>query len=190
MAFESMAKLTRKQQRFVEEYLIDCNSTQAAIRAGYSQKTAGRIGTENVQKPVIRAAIDKAMLERSERIRVDSDYVLQRLVDIDQMSVADILDERGVVKAVSEWPKIWQQFLSGMDVSEMWEGSGDEKITTGLLKKIKWPDKLKNLELMGRHVNVQAFNDKRTLDLGESTQDILKSIVQAIDGTSKGLPNE
>ena len=56
-----MAKLTDKQQRFVEEYLIDLNATQAAIRAGYSPLSARQVGTENLSKPSIRACIDQEM---------------------------------------------------------------------------------------------------------------------------------
>ncbi len=57
--------LTPKQARFVEEYMIDLNATQAAIRAGYSKRTAGRMGTENLSKPVIAAAVQKALTERT-----------------------------------------------------------------------------------------------------------------------------
>lgn len=59
--------MTKKQKRFVEEYLIDLNATQAAIRAGYSPDTAKSIGSENLTKPDIQARIAKAMAERSKR---------------------------------------------------------------------------------------------------------------------------
>jgi phage terminase small subunit len=73
--------LTTKQQRFAEEYLVDLNATQAAIRAGYSEKTAGSVGGENLKKPEIAAAIQLAMKKRSERTNVDADYVLRTIVD-------------------------------------------------------------------------------------------------------------
>lgn len=75
-----MAGLTPKQQRFVEEYLVDLNATQAAIRAGYSEKTAGAIGGENLEKPEIAAAIQAEMDKRSERTAITADYVLQSIV--------------------------------------------------------------------------------------------------------------
>lgn len=71
-----MAKLTKKQELFVKEYLIDLNATQAAIRAGYSQKTAKQMGTENLAKPAIADAIQIAMNQRAKRIDVNADYVL------------------------------------------------------------------------------------------------------------------
>lgn len=73
--------LTAKQQAFVDEYLIDRNATQAAIRAGYSAKTAGQIGDENLKKPQIAQAIAAAMDDRSERTKIDADYVLYTIVD-------------------------------------------------------------------------------------------------------------
>ena len=72
-------KLTPKQARFVQEYLIDLNAAQAAIRAGYSAKTARVIGHENLTNPDIAAAIEKAMAERAERTRLTADWVINEL---------------------------------------------------------------------------------------------------------------
>jgi len=74
--------LTDKQKRFVEEYLLDLNATQAAIRAGYSAKTAGSIGEENLRKPEIAAAIQEAQDARSKRTEITADRVLQELAKI------------------------------------------------------------------------------------------------------------
>ena len=71
--------LTPKQQRFVDEYLIDCNATQAAIRAGYSPDTAKQQGTENLAKPAIVAAIAAAQAARKERTQVTADRVAKEL---------------------------------------------------------------------------------------------------------------
>jgi phage terminase small subunit len=76
-----MAKLTAKQQRFVDEYLIDLNATQAAIRAGYSEDAARSIGSENLTKPDIAAAIQEAIGKRSEKTQIDAEYVLSTIVD-------------------------------------------------------------------------------------------------------------
>lgn len=148
-----MANLTPKQQRFVEEYLIDLNATQAAIRSGYSEKTAAAIGAENLIKPNIAKAIEKAQNKRTEQTQIDAAYVLKRLVEIDQMDVLDIMDDDGNVKPLRDWPKIWRQYISNIETISMDDGEG-------WLKKIKWPDKVKNLELLGKHVSVGAFKDK------------------------------
>jgi phage terminase small subunit len=75
-------RLTNKQQLFVQEYLIDLNATQAAIRAGYSEETARQIGSENLSKPDIQEAIAQAMDSRSKRTRISQDYVLQGICGI------------------------------------------------------------------------------------------------------------
>ncbi len=74
-------KLTPKQQRFVEEYLVNLNATQAAVRAGYSEKTAYSVGHENLKKPEVAAAIQEAMAARSERTKADQDWIVERLVE-------------------------------------------------------------------------------------------------------------
>ena len=84
--------MTEKQKRFVEEYLIDLNATQAAIRAGYSPQTAYSIGEENLRKPEIKSRIDKAMAERSRRTGINQDRVLQELARIGFAKITDVLD--------------------------------------------------------------------------------------------------
>lgn len=148
-----MANLTPKQQRFVEEYLIDLNATQAAIRSGYSEKTAKSIGQENLTKPDIQKAIEEAQNKRTEQAQIDAAYVLKRLVEIDQMDVLDIMDNQMKIRPVNEWPKVWRQYVVNLENLELSDGEG-------CFKKIKWPDKVKNLELLGRHVSVGAFKDK------------------------------
>lgn len=77
-----MAKLTAKQQRFCDEYLIDLNATQAAIRAGYSEKTAKQIGQENLTKPDIRKYIDERMAEKQKELIADQDEVMRYLTAV------------------------------------------------------------------------------------------------------------
>lgn len=74
--------LTDKQRRFVDEYLVDLNATQAAIRAGYSQKTAGQIGEQNLKKLEIAAAVQEAQAERAKRTEITQDMVLRELAKI------------------------------------------------------------------------------------------------------------
>jgi len=111
-----MNKLTPKQQAFVNEYLIDLNATQAAIRAGYSVKTAQMIGSENLSKPIIQEAVQQALDARADRVEITADNVLKEIATIAfaQINIDD---------------------------------------TT-----IKTPDKLKGLEMLGRHLVL--FSDK------------------------------
>lgn len=77
-----MDNMTPKQKRFCDEYLIDLNATQAAIRAGYSEKTAQQIGTENLSKPLIRAYIDARMAEKEDQLIADQNEVLRYLTSV------------------------------------------------------------------------------------------------------------
>jgi phage terminase small subunit len=77
-----MATMTDKQKRFCDEYLIDLNATQAAIRAGYSKKTANRIATENLSKPVIKEYIKQRMAEKESKLIADQDEVLKYLTSV------------------------------------------------------------------------------------------------------------
>ncbi|MEY0338985.1 terminase small subunit [Providencia stuartii] len=146
--------LTDKQEMFCREYLVDLNATQAAIRAGYSEKTARSQANRMLTNVDIEKRIQELMNNRSDRLDVDADYVLKRLVEIDQMDVLDILTENGDLKPVKDWPKVWRTTLSGLDIMSISSGEED---TEALLKKIKWPDKVKNLEMIGRHRSVGAF---------------------------------
>lgn len=177
----SLKKLTKKQELFVSEYLIDLNATQAAIRAGYSEKTANRIATENLSKPVIQAAISKAQNKRLEKNEVNADYVLKRLIEIDEMDVVDILDDGGHLKPITQWPKTWRRTISGLDVQELMMG----KVET-VLRKIKWPDKVKNLELLGKHIDIQAFKEKREIE-GELTVNNLIAEISESNGESRAV---
>lgn len=153
-----MAKLTDKQELFAREYLKDLNATQAAIRAGYSENTARKIGSENLTKPDIAERIIELKDVRNEEVGIDAAYVLRRLIEIDQMDVLDILKDDGGLKQIHEWPKVWRTTLSGLDINTTITNF-DETTIENILKKIKWPDKVKNLELLGKHVNVQAFKE-------------------------------
>nr|EIU9544502.1 terminase small subunit [Pseudomonas aeruginosa] len=162
--------LTKKQRLFVDEYLIDLNATQAAIRAGYSTRRATEIGYQLLQRPEVAQAIQAAMAERSKRTEVEADYVIRRLREIDEMDVLDILEDDGSFRSIRDWPRAWRQFLSGIEIAELFEGRGDDRRIAGVLRKVKWPDKLRNLELLSRHVGTESA----ALDLELKRLDVAK----------------
>ncbi|EOG2036827.1 terminase small subunit [Pseudomonas aeruginosa] len=162
--------LTKKQRLFVDEYLIDLNATQAAIRAGYSTRRATEIGYQLLQRPEVAQAIQAAMAERSKRTEVEAGYVIRRLREIDEMDVLDIHEDDGSFKPIREWSKVWRQFLSGIEIAELFEGRGDDRRIAGVLRKVKWPDKLRNLELLSRHVGTESA----ALDLELKRLDVAK----------------
>lgn len=155
--FEPLSVL---KEAYCQEY-IKCpeNQTQAAINAGYSPNTAAKFASQNMRDERVQKRIAELMEERNKRMRVSADYVLMRLVEIDQMDVLDILNDDGSMKPIREWPKIWRTTLSGFDLSSTIMNMNEDSIET-ILKKIKWPDKVKNLELIGKHVDVNAFKER------------------------------
>jgi len=105
------------------------------------------------------------------------------------MDVIDILQDSGELKPVSQWPKVWRQYLSGFEVAELTEGRGDNKKLIGVLKKIKWPDKLKNLEMLGKHLQVGAFVNKvdvTSADGSMSPKDNSAAVLAAIKAKHAG----
>lgn len=167
-----MQNLNDKQALFCAEYLKDLNATQAAIRAGYSENTARQIGSKLLTKVDVQDYISELMRERVEQTKIDAAYVLKRLVEIDQLDAADILDDDGAVKPISEWPIAWRRSVSGIETFDQFEGKGAERAFIGVMKKIKMPDKVKNIELLGKHIDVNAFVEKKeikgTMDLAFS----------------------
>ena len=101
-----MAELTKKQELFCIEYLIDLNATQAAIRAGYSEKTAQAIGAENLTKPLIAAEISKLFTERTTKRKIDAEYkaldLIGKHVDVQAFNEKSTVDANIKVKAFNE----------------------------------------------------------------------------------------
>lgn len=104
-----MPKLTDKQKEFVRQYLVDLNATQAAVRAGYSVKTAYRQGADLLQKTSIREAIEKAQAKRARRVEVTQDYVLSNLVEVVErtMQRAPVTDRKGEQVTDEEGRAVW-----------------------------------------------------------------------------------
>lgn len=149
--------MTKKQKRFVEEYLIDLNATQAAIRAGYSPDTAGSIGGENLQKPEISNAISKAMAERSKRTGINQDRVLRELAKIAFVNAVEVIDPETATVRVDATPEDTAAIQS-IKVKESFSETG--QMTE---REVKMADKLKALELLGKHLGM--FNDKLNIEL-------------------------
>lgn len=126
-------KLTDKQKRFIEEYLIDLNATQAAIRAGYSEDTAKEIGYENLTKPHVQEAIQQAKNQRSERLQVSQDDVIRMLLE--NIEIAS--GKKAVIK--TEIRKSENGELVGDDIAQfVYESSSVNK----------------SLELLGKHLGM------------------------------------
>jgi len=129
-----MAKITAKQKRFCEEYMIDLNGKQAAIRAGYSETSAQQIAAENMLKPVVAEYINEMKSKRSEKVEIDAAWVLRQAVKVHKrcMQAEEIKDREG-----------------GSTGEYKFEHAGANKA----------------LEIIGKHVDVQAFLEKKEIEV-------------------------
>lgn len=143
-----MPRLTQKQKTFIEEYLIDLNGTQAAIRAGYSPESARQIAEENMTKPYIRARIDEALAERSKRTGVNQDRIIMELARIALVNPADVIDFIDVL--VKEDASV--DDLAAIASVKLRKIPTKEGIITE--REIKFHDKVKTLELLGKHLGM------------------------------------
>ena len=135
--FPVKTTLTPKQQRFIDEYLTDLNATQAAIRAGYSKKTAAQVGFENLRKPNIAAAISKAKQERSEATKIDAEWVLTQAVELHRRCMQEI-------KPVCN-PNTGKQLYDD-------DGNALFKFNAAAANR--------SLEIIGKHVDIGCFKER------------------------------
>ena len=145
--------MTPKQEAFVREYLIDLNATAAAKRAGYSERTAEKIGSENIRKPEISAAIAAAQQNRAERTGITADRVLKELSRIAFFDIRKMYREDGTMKLPTELDDDTAAALVGIDVQEtvIPGGEGAPVITT---RKAKVIERTGALTLAMRHLGM------------------------------------
>jgi phage terminase small subunit len=183
-----MAQLTAKQRAFVNEYLVDLNATQAAIRAGYSPKTANVQGAENLTKPNVTQAIEKAMELREKRTEITADRVLAELAKI---AFADGSDFASLVTRETEDGPVTDVVFYDTDTLPK-----DKKAAISAIKKTKYGiavetyDKIKALELIGRHLAM--FTDKLNVSsdnitLKETLNDRLEVVSRALTAPPEAI---
>lgn len=148
--------MTRKRDRFVKEYLIDLNATQAAIRAGYSPKTANEQGARLLANVSVQEAIAKAMAERSKRTGISQDRVIQELARIAFVNPQNVINPKDAsVKADATEDDL--ACIQSVKVKTM-DGAKGKSVE----REVRLNDKMKALELLGKHLGM--FKDKLEVD--------------------------
>ena len=157
-------KLTPKQIRFVDEYMVDFNATQAAIRAGYKAKTAHVIGAENLRKPKIAEEIARRQKDLQRRTEVTQDRVVKELARVAFADASDYVCVETLTYENGDGTVSPIQVVSPKDTDTL---SDDQRAAIASIKQgangveVKLCDKIKALELLGRHIGM--FNDKLSL---------------------------
>jgi phage terminase small subunit len=158
--------LTPRQAAFVAEYLVDLNATKAAIRSGYSEKTAHSIGHENLSKPEIQQALTAAMQDRAERTQVTQDMVIAELAKIGFSDLRKVMTDAGALIPVQEWEDDMAGAISSVEIVRRPNGERDENdrpIIEDVVKLRVW-DKLNALEKLGKHLGMFGGDGPREAD--------------------------
>lgn len=158
--------LNAQMERFCQEYLkAPDNQTDAAIAAGYAPGSACKRASVLMTDSRIQERIAQLMQQRNKRTKMSADTVLKRLVDMLDADIADILTDTGDIKPIKDWPAVWRKSIASFEIAVV-----DENVT---VKKVKLLDKLRVLELVGKHVDVNAFRDRVQVDVNISLADKL-----------------
>lgn len=150
-------KLNDKQKRFAAEYLIDLNATQAAKRAGYSEKTSYAQGHYLLKHPEVKAEIQRNMDERAKRTEITADNVLKEIAKMAFCNVRDVFDENGNLRPIHDLPETVTASISSVKVKTFTlpgaQGAEVEHVT-----EVKLWDKGANLERLGKHLKIFTDN--------------------------------
>lgn len=166
--------LTEKQRLFVEEYLIDLNATQAAIRAGYSPKTAEQTGYQLLHKTLVSNEVAKAMAKRSRRTGINQDRVLMELAKIALVSPENVINPKtGTVKEDAD-----KDDLACIQSVKVKTSSGQNGWTQE--NEVKLNDKVRALELLGKHLGM--WKDKVEVSGLEEEKSKLNDILEQMRG--------
>lgn len=154
--------LSPKEARFVEEYLKDLNATQAAIRAGYSEKTAKSIGHELLTRPHVKTAIDAAKRERSARTGISQDRVLRELARIAFLDIRRAYDKNGQLFSPQDMPSDIARALSSIQTHHIQVGN---TVAEAVIQKVKFNPKIRALEILLEHVKESNKDAAKSIEL-------------------------
>lgn len=159
------------------EYLVDLNGTRAAVRAGYSERTAASQGARLLRNVKVRGAIDAGMAARSQRVEITQDEVLRELRRLALVDVSQAFDEHGHPRPLHELPEDLRRALAGVEVRiepgqtrELDDGPVETRPVAQVVKLRFW-DKVKSLELLGKHLGM--FQERVQLDPGPGWADLV-----------------
>lgn len=158
--------LTARQEKFCQEYLIDLNATQAAIRAGYMPTAARATGSENLTKPDIQSRLSELNKSRLEATGISQKRVLEEYAKIAFFDIREIFDVDGGLINVKQLDANNAGAIASIKSSEEW-GEDDEgnKIITGTMKEVKVFDKIRALQDLGKHLGLfEKDNSQKAIE--------------------------
>lgn len=148
--------MNARRRLFVHEYLKDLNGKQAAIRAGFAPASAEVTASQLLSNPKVRSAVDMALAARELRVQAKSDDVLRELMRMASVDVGEAFDSKGRLLPLHRMSEDVRRAISSIEVEELYEGRGEERVKIGVLRKVKFWDKKGALELLGKHLRMFA----------------------------------
>lgn len=157
-----MAKLNEKQIKYAHEYTKDCNQTQAAIRAGYSAKTAYSQAERLMRNVEVKKLIEKLKIQQQERTNVTADMVINELAKIAFSDISRVFTPDNAIKDISLIDEKDTAAIASVEVDETVKiDDAGENFVTGATKKVKLWDKLKALDALGKHFGIFEKDNKQ-----------------------------
>lgn len=163
--------LTPNQERFCQEYVVDLNGLKAAVRSGYSEKTAAQQASRLLINVKVTARIQSLADARAERVQVNADTVLTNLLKLATSDLRKLFGVDGNLLPVSQWPDDVALAVSAVEIEELFEGFGEERQHIGYTKKVKLWDKVRSLEALGKHL--QLFTEKLQVEHTIKLEDLV-----------------
>jgi phage terminase small subunit len=154
-----MIKLPPRQERFCREYIKDLNATEAAIRSGYTKKSASVTACKMLRNANMQTRIAELVKPQMEEANTTVERILKEIARLAMVDIGQAFNADGTLKPLKDMPEDVRRCISGIDVDEIkiTDLTGNNKVT-GLTKKIRFWDKVKTLELLGRYQKL--FTDK------------------------------
>lgn len=154
--------MNARRRRFVAEYVKDLNATQAAIRAGYAPNSAGRHADRLVKNGEIAEAIRDAQAELLARLRVDAEWLLRRLVELAEADIAELFDASGRLLPIQAIPSSARRLIAAVESIENSDfvASPGSRPMGNTTRKVRLVDRLRVLEMIGKHISVAAFSER------------------------------
>lgn len=178
-------KLTPKQKRFCEEYVIDLNATQAAVRAGYSKKTANEQGARLLVNVSIQNYISELQKDIQERNKITVDECVSILANIARLDIADLFNEEGGLKPIHQIPKEARTAIASLESEQLFDYMDGEKIPAGVLKKVRTANKEGVIDKLMKHLGGYEEHNRQkqiNFNLSNVSDSTIKDLLNASNG--------
>lgn len=175
--------LTAKEQKFCDEYLVDLNQTQAAIRSGYSVKTASSIASQLLTKLNIQEYITTKRKELSTNTGITQERILAEYAKLAFFDIRTIYDENNALKDIADLSDAAGSAIAGIEVLEEFSGFGDEREHIGNTVKVKFIEKTKALDSLARHLGMFAKDNAQSqpvVNIPPMTDNQVDAIINAV----------